>query len=49
MLLILLMLIEKNGKVDQLDFATRIHNWMKHGFEELGDIGIRINESGTLA
>lgn len=39
MLLIMLMLIEKNGRVDQLDFAAKLHNWMCHGFAELGDVG----------
>lgn len=39
MLLIMLMLTELNGKVDQLDFASRMYNWMRHGFKELGDIG----------
>ena len=39
MLLIMMMLIERNGQVDQLDFAKRIHNWMTSGFKELGDIG----------
>ena len=39
MLLIMLMLIEKKGKVDQLDFAARLHNWMLHGFAEFGDLG----------
>ena len=39
MLLIMLMLIEKNGRVDQLDFAAKIHNWMCRGFAELGDVG----------
>lgn len=29
----------EHGRVDKMDFATRLHNWMKHGFEELGDIG----------
>lgn len=42
MLLILLMLIEKGGKVDQLDFAAKIHNWMLHGFEEFGDLGKQV-------
>ena len=36
MLLILLMLVEKNGEVDRLDFAAKLHNWMCMGFEELG-------------
>lgn len=35
----MLMIIEKRGEVDQLDFAAKIHNWMLHGFEELGDVG----------
>ena len=40
MLLIMMMLIEKGGKVDQLDFAAKVHNWMLHGFEEFGDLGM---------
>ena len=40
MLLIMLMLTEKGGKIDQLDFAAKIHNWMLHGFQELGDLGM---------
>ena len=39
MLLILLGIVENNGHVDRLDFAKRIHDWMKHGFSELGDVG----------
>lgn len=39
MLLIMLMLIENKGRVDQLDFASRLHNWMCHGFTEFGDLG----------
>ena len=42
MLLILLMLIDKQGKVDQLDFAARLHNWMLHGFKEFGDLGKQV-------
>ena len=40
MLLIMLMLIERNGGVDQRDFAARLHNWMLHGFKEFGDLGM---------
>ena len=39
MLLILQMIVEKHGQVDIIDFARRMHNWMNHGFQELGDIG----------
>lgn len=39
MLLIMLMLIERNGEVSQKDFAARVHNWMLHGFKEFGDLG----------
>lgn len=42
MLLIMMMLTEKGGKIDQLDFAAKIHNWMLHGFQELGDLGMRV-------
>ena len=38
MLLILQSIVE-NGRVDRVDFAARLHNWMKCGFKELGDIG----------
>ena len=30
--------MQKGGRVDRLDFARRLHNWMYYGFEELGDI-----------
>lgn len=46
MLLIMLMLIEKEGQVDQLDFAAKIHNWMLHGFQEFGDIGTYTSAGG---
>jgi len=39
MLLIMLMIIEGQGSVNPLDFASRIHNWMKKGFPEFGDVG----------
>ena len=39
MLLILQMIVEKDGKVDKLDFAKRLHHWMQHGFQELEDVG----------
>jgi hypothetical protein len=39
MLLILMMVVEKNGGVDKLDFAAKLHNWMCNGFKELGDYG----------
>lgn len=39
MLLILQMIIELNGRVDRLDYAKRIQNWMHHGFPEFGDVG----------
>jgi len=39
MLLILQMIVERGGSVDGLDFARRIHGWMKHGFPEFGDVG----------
>ncbi len=40
MLLIMLMLIERNGEVDQKDFAGRLNNWRLHGFTEFGDQGM---------
>lgn len=39
MLLIMLSIIDKNGIVDEKDFAARLHNWMLKGFSELGDHG----------
>lgn len=45
MLLIMLMLIEKKGRVDQLDFAARLHHWMRHGFTEFGDLGTHTHGS----
>ena len=39
MLLILLMIVQGNGAVDQLNFADRLYNWMRHGFPEFGDHG----------
>ena len=39
MLLILLSIVENEGRVDKLDFARRMVEWMKKGFPELGDIG----------
>lgn len=39
MLLIMMMVIERNGRVDQVDFAKRLHGWMSAGFKELGDLG----------
>ena len=39
MLLILQMIVEKCGQMDVVDFANRLHTWMKQGFKELGDIG----------
>ncbi len=38
MLLILEMIVELNGRVDKLDYAKRIQNWMHNGFPELGDV-----------
>ena len=43
MLLIMLMLIERHGEVNQKDFAARLHNWMLHGFKEFGDLGVYID------
>lgn len=40
MLLILLMIVEGNRAVDQVDFAKRLYNWMRHGFPEFGDRGM---------
>ncbi|KAL5015329.1 hypothetical protein ScPMuIL_009599 [Solemya velum] len=37
MILIMLSLIESDGKADPVDFGKRLKNWMLHGFEELGD------------
>ncbi|XP_033745094.1 ADP-ribosylarginine hydrolase Tri1-like isoform X2 [Pecten maximus] len=37
MILILLSLIEKQGKVDVFDYGRRIKNWSQKGFAELGD------------
>ena len=39
MLLILKSIVESSGCVDKLDFAKRLHGWMKYGFSELGDHG----------
>ena len=39
MLLILQMIVDNDGRVDRLDFARRIQNWMHHGFSEFGDLG----------
>jgi hypothetical protein len=39
MLLILQMINDSQGKVDRLDFAKRLYNWMQYGFKELGDYG----------
>lgn len=39
MLLIMLSIIDNNGKVDYLDFAKRLRKWLTSGFPELGDIG----------
>ena len=40
MLLILQMINDKQGQVDKVDFANRLYNWMRFGFEELGDFGM---------
>ncbi|XP_064639249.1 uncharacterized protein YegU-like [Lineus longissimus] len=37
MILIMLSLRDNDGKIDQLDFAHRIVQWCKHGYQELGD------------
>lgn len=42
MLLIMLMVIDRNGGLDQVDFASRLHNWMCSGFKEFGDLGKKI-------
>ena len=39
MLLILLSILSKEGKVDEKDFAKRLQDWMIKGFPELGDQG----------
>lgn len=39
MLLILLSIVENKGRVDKLDFARRMREWMMKGFPELGDVG----------
>lgn len=39
MLLILQMINDNHGKVDKVDFAKRLYNWMQYGFKELGDYG----------
>lgn len=42
MLLILLGVVENEGKVLKEDFAKRMKNWAEEGFAELGDRGILI-------
>ncbi len=52
MLLILQMILDRNGGVDKLDFAKRIQNWRSHGFSEFGDLGgmgIGMTVSRTLS
>ena len=52
MLLILQMILDRDGGVDKLDFAKRIQNWRSHGFSEFGDrggMGIGMTVSGTLS
>ena len=49
MLLILQMIVEKGGKVDVLDFASRLHTWMTQGFKELGDIGKLYSQCVTIS
>ena len=39
MLVILLSIVSKSGIVDEIDFAERLHGWMRHGFKDLGDHG----------
>ena len=39
MLLILQMINDNQGKVDRVDFAKRLYDWMRYGFKELGDFG----------
>ena len=39
MLLILMMLVENKGRVNQLDLAAKLKDWMHHGFKDLGDYG----------
>ena len=39
MLLILLSIVSNGGQVDEKDFASKLRNWMFHGFSELGDQG----------
>jgi len=39
MLLILLGVVDNNGKVLKEDFAKRMKNWTKEGYAELGDRG----------
>lgn len=39
MLLILLGVVDNKGKVLKEDFATRMLNWTREGFAELGDMG----------
>lgn len=39
MILIMQSLVDKNGEIDPLDFAKKLHKWMKEGFKELGDRG----------
>ncbi|CAH1782706.1 unnamed protein product [Owenia fusiformis] len=51
MVLIMRSLVENNGKVVVTDFASKLVNWMKHGFEELGDkggMGIGQNTAAVL-
>lgn len=33
------MINDSQGKVDRVDFAKRLYNWMQYGFRELGDYG----------
>ena len=42
MLLILLGVVDNNGKVLKEDFAKRMWNWTKEGYAELGDRGMSL-------
>ncbi|VDI46414.1 Hypothetical predicted protein [Mytilus galloprovincialis] len=37
MILIMRSLVDCNGKVTPIDFATKLSEWIKHGYKELGD------------
>lgn len=34
-----MMLVENKGRVNQLDLAAKLKDWMHHGFKDLGDYG----------